>query len=474
MRITFGSIVAAVTVAVVLVSCVPNTNALNQAHSRTVVSALARMARNNLSNSTHDCKVFPCSENTTCSHPGCLGRPQMTMPKIEASVNKTTQVLKDGIKCEAKDFAFDVATDKIDIVYTWVNYTEPDWSRHFGSILADHPKPYNTFQELRYSLRSLFEYGLDSKIGNIFVVHSDTNQPPNYLKADPRLRFVKHSEIFPSSTVLPVNNRNAIAWNLHRIKGLGNWFMYSEDDMYLARSFDWSVWFDVKSSKVKTYLTAKPDDHPVSSYAKLMANTVKLLDKKFPARTRLTEGVHTPVISNKCILHEIEQTWADEITLTIHQKEQSADDVHWQTMYQNYLLDTGRGVPGDIGFIAETHTNAGITRDQFINNLLDYSSEKYYFVNIQGPGVSDEYPADPRFTDVLNKWCVTMYPRPSPFELLDVTNNVAFPVQHVFAPKRDGTAPVVLTPLPNSKEEKQTAVQSIKATEQGAPAVEKK
>ena len=52
------------------------------------------------------------------------------------------------------------------------------------------------------------------------------------------LTAVAHSEIWPDPLQLPSSNRNSIVANLHRIHGLGEWFLYLEDDMFLNRPFD--------------------------------------------------------------------------------------------------------------------------------------------------------------------------------------------------------------------------------------------
>jgi len=93
----------------------------------------------------------------------------------------------------------------------------------------------NRFQdndELKYSLRSLEKYA--NWIRNVYLVTN--GQVPNWLNtSNPRLRLVKHEDIFLNKSHLPTFSSPAIESHLHRIKGLSNKFIYFNDDMILGR-----------------------------------------------------------------------------------------------------------------------------------------------------------------------------------------------------------------------------------------------
>ena len=147
----------------------------------------------------------------------------------------------------------------IDIVYTWVNGSDPvwlaekeKWSEVYGrklglnvtsgpslnasdkNISADDRMSANRYRdsdELRYSLRSVVKYAPWAR--RIYLVTA--NQVPHWLNtAHPQLRLVSHEDIFPNKSHLPVFSSPAIEAHLHRIPGLSKHFIYFNDDVFLG------------------------------------------------------------------------------------------------------------------------------------------------------------------------------------------------------------------------------------------------
>ncbi|GMF21256.1 unnamed protein product [Phytophthora lilii] len=145
----------------------------------------------------------------------------------------------------------------IDVVYTWVNGTDPRWKRekefwhkHWIASLTGQPLPVwgeeaavkgrddsnsdNRFrdnEELRYSLRSLEKYA--PWVRHIYVVTD--GQIPSWLDIEsPKLSIVKHRDIFTNQSHLPVFSSPAIEWNLDNIPGLSDMFLYFNDDVFLG------------------------------------------------------------------------------------------------------------------------------------------------------------------------------------------------------------------------------------------------
>jgi UDP-N-acetylglucosamine-lysosomal-enzyme len=147
----------------------------------------------------------------------------------------------------------------IDAVYTWVNGSDPIWNSerdfwyqrwiqeydgpdrniqnrqksgsdgdHDGSSADNH---FRDNDELRYSLRSLERYA--PWIRQVYLVTN--GQVPSWLDLNnPRIKIVKHSDIFQNSSHLPVFSSTAIESNLDRIPGLSDVFLYFNDDTFLA------------------------------------------------------------------------------------------------------------------------------------------------------------------------------------------------------------------------------------------------
>ncbi|GMF21838.1 unnamed protein product [Phytophthora fragariaefolia] len=145
----------------------------------------------------------------------------------------------------------------VDVVYTWVNGTDPRWKRekdfwhkHWIASLTGQPLPVwgqeadvkgrddsnsdNRFrdnEELRYSLRSLEKYA--PWVRHIYVVTD--GQIPSWLDIEsPKLSIVKHRDMFANESHLPVFSSPAIEWNLDNIPGLSDMFLYFNDDVFLG------------------------------------------------------------------------------------------------------------------------------------------------------------------------------------------------------------------------------------------------
>jgi len=177
-----------------------------------------------------------------------------------------------------------MAHEPIDIVYTWVNGSDPVWlakklkftarslqSESESEVVGDggnvsvteqgilasgtlnasntyaaanmsavepveideasSDNRYRDSNELRYSLRSLVKYA--PWIRNIYIVTD--NQIPHWLNLEnERLFMVSHSEMFPNISHLPVFSSPAIEAHLHRIPGLSKRFIYFNDDVFLG------------------------------------------------------------------------------------------------------------------------------------------------------------------------------------------------------------------------------------------------
>lgn len=142
----------------------------------------------------------------------------------------------------------DLCPEPIDVVYTWVNGSDPRWLadmakwkeiegvsvRSGNASEGTDAASANRFRdsgELRYSLRSLFKYA--PWVRQVFLVTN--GQVPVWLDTShPRLHVIPHSAIFPDPALLPVFASPAIELNLHRIPGLSKRFVYFNDDVLLG------------------------------------------------------------------------------------------------------------------------------------------------------------------------------------------------------------------------------------------------
>jgi hypothetical protein len=147
-----------------------------------------------------------------------------------------------------------VAYGPIDVVYTWVNGSDPRWlakknfwatsmlkstildvnisgvnTSHLDDSASDNR--YRERDELRYSLRSLEKYA--PWIRKVFIVTD--NQLPHWLDLNyDRVEIVDHKNLFDNSSHLPVFSSPAIETHIHKIKGLSKHFIYFNDDVFLG------------------------------------------------------------------------------------------------------------------------------------------------------------------------------------------------------------------------------------------------
>lgn len=212
--------------------------------------------------------------------------------EVNAMSERTSSLLcpwaKDNIDVRGRSFAPHLCHEPIDVVYTWVNGSDPVWLESFQKYSRDlrgeeeeeeedgdqithadfvvnateeeeveedgamenraSKNRYRDNQELRYSLRSLEKFA--PWVRRVFIVTD--NQIPYWLdESNPRITVVTHEEIFPSKSMLPVFSSPAIETQIHRIPGLAEKFIYFNDDVFLGAP----VWPDdfVTSTGQKIY-----------------------------------------------------------------------------------------------------------------------------------------------------------------------------------------------------------------------------
>uniref|UniRef100_A0A1A9WJ76 LNR domain-containing protein n=1 Tax=Glossina brevipalpis TaxID=37001 RepID=A0A1A9WJ76_9MUSC len=122
--------------------------------------------------------------------------------------------------------------EPIDVVYTWVNGTDPAFIK---SILQFDPNydatRYDDKNELRYSLRSLEKFA--PWIRRVYIVTN--GQIPYWLDlSNERITVVPHELITPYPNWLPTFSSAAIETFIHRIPNLSQRFLYLNDDVFLG------------------------------------------------------------------------------------------------------------------------------------------------------------------------------------------------------------------------------------------------
>jgi hypothetical protein len=147
---------------------------------------------------------------------------------------------------------FSAADRSVDIVYLWVDGSDPVWraKRHsaalrLGAAQTQSMAPYGNVEgrfrdngELRYSLRALERFFPDH--GHVYLVTD--SQTPHWLRACSRLTVVSHQELLPANR-LPTFDSGNIESYIHRIPGLSERYFYLNDDVFFGAPVQLDHWF---------------------------------------------------------------------------------------------------------------------------------------------------------------------------------------------------------------------------------------
>ncbi len=137
---------------------------------------------------------------------------------------------------------------KIDLVYLWVDGSDPKWIAKKNKFLPrDKQLPleiagdcrYVDHDELKYSLRSVERFA--PWINHIYIITD--GQRPSWLSEEcSKVTIVDHSQIIDPS-LLPIFNSTILELFAHKIEGLSEHFLYANDDMLFGREVDPSFFF---------------------------------------------------------------------------------------------------------------------------------------------------------------------------------------------------------------------------------------
>ena len=250
----------------------------------------------------------------------------------------------------------------IDVVYTWVDGSDPEWAARRDERLAALGGPgalrreshdeirFADHGELRYSLRSLEQFLPWAR-----TVHLVTaGQRPDWLADHPRLHLVDHRDILEPDA-LPTFNSLSIETGLHRIDGLSECYLYFNDDVFAGRSVtprDFFVRPDVHKfyPQPRATLDSGPrtdDDPPFIAADK---NVRDLLARRFDRRIT-TMLQHTPHPQQRSVLEELEREFPDEIARTRRSPFRYGTDIAMATaLHHYYAFFTGRAVPAHMRY----------------------------------------------------------------------------------------------------------------------------
>ncbi|WP_278102078.1 stealth family protein [Microbacterium proteolyticum] len=243
-------------------------------------------------------------------------------------------------------------TEDVDMVFSWVDGSSSEFQRQRAARMKgyvvgdgdDNAARYRQVDELRYALRSVHMYA--PWVRRIFIA---TDSPtPEWLADHPKVTVVRSEEFFGDPSVLPTHNSHAVEAQLHRIPGLAEHFLYSNDDMFFGRPVTPELFFSgagisrfvesgIRIGSGAPHLGRSGHDNG------LRVNRA-LLEERF-GRVITLDLEHCATPLRRSVAYELEREFADDYARTAASRFRSATDISvTNSLYHYYALATGRAV----------------------------------------------------------------------------------------------------------------------------------
>ncbi len=280
----------------------------------------------------------------------------LTRRVIPAADLERTRTTRYGRTWETLAGMFDPhpseVVDEIDMVFSWVDGSSSDFQRQRAAQLAqyvvgegdDGPARYRHVDELRYALRSVHMYA--PWVRRIFIA---TDSPvPAWLLDHPKVTVVRSEEFFADPSVLPTHNSHAVEAQLHRIPGLAEHFLYSNDDMFFGRPVEPELFFSPAGITSFVECDVRIGTGPARRHRSGHDNGLRvnraLLHERF-GRTIVRDLEHCATPLRRSVMFELEQEFEADFRRTAASRFRSATDISvTNSLYHYYAAFTGRAV----------------------------------------------------------------------------------------------------------------------------------
>ena len=182
--------------------------------------------------------------------------------------------------------------EKIDIVYLWVDGSDPVWrdrrEQAYAAWARQHPGALAAFGnaagryrdngELLFNLRCLEKFFPGH--GHVYIVTD--GQTPRWLQPSDRVTVVDHSALMPAGGDARVFDSGHIESWLHHIPGLSERFFYLNDDVFFGAPVDADWWF---GDRLKVFA----ETTPVAGYTELQAHETALVNASIQSQNWLSQ-----------------------------------------------------------------------------------------------------------------------------------------------------------------------------------------
>jgi len=191
-------------------------------------------------------------------------------------------------------------------------------------------------------------------------------------------------------------------WNrrlmMHTIPGLSEYFLYVPDDNLLINKFHISTLWDANKG------------------TPILRNYGTYTDGWCGHNGDAFGTAHGPILMNKCAMKATVDLYRDEMGFGIVRDKVKGRYLDALCLFSNAVENEWVYNKSNVGFHQECHTNDGCKISDLEKNQLSLGT-KTLFVNLQGQGVSDEYPANANIEAAAASFLHKTYPLPSRFEV---------------------------------------------------------
>ncbi len=327
----------------------------------------------------------------------------------------TWQTLVGMFDEHAGDVTFD-----IDMVFSWVDGTDVEFqrerARRMGSYVVgdgdDSEARFRQIDELKYALRSVYVFA--PWVRNIYIV---TDSPrPAWLADHPRVTMMPSETFFADPSTLPTYNSHAVESQLHRIPGLSEHFLYSNDDMFFGRPVAPELFFSpggVSRFVEATTRIGLGDSSPERSGYENAARVNRALLRERFGRTITRHLEHSAAPLRKSVMEELETEFPDDFRRTAASPFRAATDISvTNSLYHYYALFTGRAVTQTDARMLYVETTLASASGQMRHLLKD---RRYDFFCLND-GSAPEIPVEERTANVRS-FLERYYPATAPWEV---------------------------------------------------------
>lgn len=279
-------------------------------------------------------------------------------------------------------------TLNIDAVYTWVNHQDESWLLMYKKYNVKTIKSNNSNGLVRYFNRDEIYYSiktLKTYAPWIKVIYIVTNCAPlQWMKDDPQIRIIDHSEIIDEK-YLPTFNSHAIEASLHNIKELSKYFLYFNDDFFLCQKLSKSDFFThtgLSKCNFEEYGMVHGDIHPdAPDYLNAARKGAELIAENFGFYPTALHR-HSPYALRKDILSLIDSEFKGVLDKTRRNKFRSINDVSLTSfLYHYYAIGMGVAIESDLPCKI---ISSQINYQKIFSDLLEQDNYKTICINDGG------------------------------------------------------------------------------------------